>query len=277
MKKTKKAFREHLNTLYADSKKHEHLRFHQRTRGYGDYLYFQDREKFNVEYAEWLLFDLVRFMRSELHQAELITDEEYSWLCHGSDMATSPKGGSPSRQRLEDYDELRAELTHLRAESLRLASANDALQKERDGLRDTKDMLWGQLQESRKQATAAQAAEARLRGEVYTLRKTLGNIQKMNCTAEVLNPSLTMFATEQAASTALSAPPTAALPDGEDVAWVITQLRYYQSQWVNDAQKQDSSHYGDGFKDSAQRACRDIACLISEIDTIRAAITGATK
>ena len=30
-------------------------------------------------------------------------------------MATSPKGGSPSRQRLEDYDELRAQLTKANA------------------------------------------------------------------------------------------------------------------------------------------------------------------
>jgi len=53
------------------------------------------------------LFDLVRYQRSELHRAELITDEEYTWLCTGP-MAMSPKGGSPSRQRLEDYDELAA-------------------------------------------------------------------------------------------------------------------------------------------------------------------------
>lgn len=54
------------------------------------------------------LFDLVRFMRSELHQAELVSDEEYSWLCAESELATQPGGGSPSRARLEDYDELEA-------------------------------------------------------------------------------------------------------------------------------------------------------------------------
>ena len=53
------------------------------------------------------LFDLVRYMRSELHQAELITDDEYAWLCSGSEMANSPKGGSPSPRRLEDYDTMR--------------------------------------------------------------------------------------------------------------------------------------------------------------------------
>lgn len=61
------------------------------------------------------LFDLVRFMRSELHQADLITDEEYSWLCR-SEMAQGPQGGSPSPRRLEDYDQLQA-----KCESLRVA------------------------------------------------------------------------------------------------------------------------------------------------------------
>ena len=55
------------------------------------------------------LFDLVRFMRSELHEQNLITDDEYAWLC-SSEMAMSESGGSPSPRRLEDYDQLRAEL-----------------------------------------------------------------------------------------------------------------------------------------------------------------------
>jgi hypothetical protein len=33
---------------------HKHGRYEQRTRPYGDYLYAQDREKFEVDYAEWL-------------------------------------------------------------------------------------------------------------------------------------------------------------------------------------------------------------------------------
>lgn len=57
------------------------------------------------------LFDLVRYQRAELHEAGLITDAEYAWLCAEAPMSKSPKGGSPSRQRLEDYDELRAKLT----------------------------------------------------------------------------------------------------------------------------------------------------------------------
>lgn len=56
------------------------------------------------------LFDLVRYSRSYLHQEELITDEEYAWLCAGAPLANSSKGGSPSRERLEEYDELRSRL-----------------------------------------------------------------------------------------------------------------------------------------------------------------------
>lgn len=52
------------------------------------------------------LFDLVRFMRSELHEKDLITDEEYHWLCAEAPLASSPAGGSPSPRRLEDYDDL---------------------------------------------------------------------------------------------------------------------------------------------------------------------------
>ncbi len=57
------------------------------------------------------LFDLVRFMRSELHEAELITDEEYAWLCMGCAMAKGQ--GSPSPRRLEDYDEIRDRMNRM--------------------------------------------------------------------------------------------------------------------------------------------------------------------
>jgi len=66
------------------------------------------------------LFDLVRFMRTELHQAELITDEEYSWLCAEAELATAPEGGSPSPRRLEDYDDLRKLLTEKNAQIVAL-------------------------------------------------------------------------------------------------------------------------------------------------------------
>jgi hypothetical protein len=47
----RKAFRQFLNTL-GRGKTHRNGRYQQRTRSYGDYLYFQDREKFEVEFAE---------------------------------------------------------------------------------------------------------------------------------------------------------------------------------------------------------------------------------
>jgi hypothetical protein len=49
-----KRFRDYLNRLDIGDSKHRHLNFRQRTRLYGDYLYFQDRDKFNVELAQFL-------------------------------------------------------------------------------------------------------------------------------------------------------------------------------------------------------------------------------
>jgi hypothetical protein len=54
------------------------------------------------------MFDLVRYMRRELHEANLISDAEYTWLCAEAPLATSEQGGGPSPRRLEDYDDLRA-------------------------------------------------------------------------------------------------------------------------------------------------------------------------
>lgn len=51
---TIKSFREYLNAKFAGSDPHQHERFHQRSRGYGDYLYHQDRYKFDVELADAL-------------------------------------------------------------------------------------------------------------------------------------------------------------------------------------------------------------------------------
>lgn len=51
---TIKAFREYLNAKFAGSANHRHESFHQRSRGYGDYLYSQDRAKFDVELADAL-------------------------------------------------------------------------------------------------------------------------------------------------------------------------------------------------------------------------------
>lgn len=69
------------------------------------------------------LFDLVRYLRSDLLHAELITEEEYGWLAFESPMATSPKGGSPSRERLEEYDQLRATVATLTKAGDQLAAA----------------------------------------------------------------------------------------------------------------------------------------------------------
>jgi len=54
MKGTIKAFREYLNKKFKETDPHKHERFHQRTRGYGDYLYHQDRWKFDLELSEAL-------------------------------------------------------------------------------------------------------------------------------------------------------------------------------------------------------------------------------
>lgn len=51
---TIKAFREYLNAKFATSVNWKNHGYGQRTRGYGDYLYSQDREKFDVELADAL-------------------------------------------------------------------------------------------------------------------------------------------------------------------------------------------------------------------------------
>ena len=60
------------------------------------------------------LFDLCRYQRSELLEAELITYEEYNFLMHDCPLAQG--SGSPSPRRLESYDKIRDELTAARAE-----------------------------------------------------------------------------------------------------------------------------------------------------------------
>ncbi len=66
-------------------------------------------------------FDLVRYMRQELHAADLITDDEYAWLCCESDMAHSPKGGSPSPRRLEDYDAINSRAKQMKKALINIA------------------------------------------------------------------------------------------------------------------------------------------------------------
>ena len=71
------------------------------------------------------LFDLVRFMRSELHEAELITTDEYSWLLSEAPMAKG--SGSPSPRRLEDYDRVKA--SYMEALDICEKSKNTAVNK----------------------------------------------------------------------------------------------------------------------------------------------------
>lgn len=79
------------------------------------------RKNINTSYR---LFDLVRFMRTELHEQGLINDDEYSWLCTSS-MATIKEGGSPSPRRLEEYDDCKAERDQLRTEVEQLRKQNE--------------------------------------------------------------------------------------------------------------------------------------------------------
>lgn len=73
------------------------------------------------------LFDLVRYMRADLLKTKLITEEEYGWLCGGSPMANSPKGGSPSRERLEEYDEMRAERDSVKQAFIEINDASSSV------------------------------------------------------------------------------------------------------------------------------------------------------
>ena len=46
---TIKSFRKYLNETFSTGPKHQHFAYQQRTRAYGDYLYHQDRAKFEAE------------------------------------------------------------------------------------------------------------------------------------------------------------------------------------------------------------------------------------
>jgi hypothetical protein len=54
---TKKAFREHLNTMCPFNRAENNTHGQNpgpKKRAYGDYLYAQDREQFDVEYMKWV-------------------------------------------------------------------------------------------------------------------------------------------------------------------------------------------------------------------------------
>jgi hypothetical protein len=80
------------------------------------------------------LFDLVRYMRSELLEAGLITEREYSYVLGEDPLAQGV--GSPSPRRLEDYDDIR---NHL--DSLEEASAMAVMNPNKVHLADLRDIL----------------------------------------------------------------------------------------------------------------------------------------
>lgn len=66
------------------------------------------------------MFDLVRYQRAELHQSDLITDEEYAMLCQEG--ATGEMKGSV--QRLETYDQLQTKCAELQERVMELEKQN---------------------------------------------------------------------------------------------------------------------------------------------------------
>jgi hypothetical protein len=85
------------------------------------------------------LFDLVRNCRARLHQEDLITDDEYAWLCSHEFPEDKGKPGSPSPRRLEDYDALRAQLAALPSKPE--ATATEAL-RHNGPYQYEKDLAW---------------------------------------------------------------------------------------------------------------------------------------
>lgn len=87
---TIKAFREHLNRTCAGTELHQHGRFRQKTRGYGDYLYHQDREKFDVELAEWLTAYQVNFI--DVGRDKRSWSMNFSTMPHEADIELAVRG-----------------------------------------------------------------------------------------------------------------------------------------------------------------------------------------
>lgn len=73
--KTRAAFRKYLNEL-DPAYLHKHERYGQRTRLYGDYLYHQDREKFEVDFRDWLDSEGVMADKSPRHTTKTKTKGE---------------------------------------------------------------------------------------------------------------------------------------------------------------------------------------------------------
>lgn len=83
------------------------------------------------------LFDLVRYQRAELHQAGLLSDDEYAEICESG--ATGTDAGSVAR--LETYDELRREVEAWRLTCKGKEGAYIAMEKENEALRQKVEEL----------------------------------------------------------------------------------------------------------------------------------------
>ena len=107
------------------------------------------------------LWDLVRYQRSELLNADLITREEYAALLT-DETKDAPGQGSPSPRRLESYDEVRARLTAAEAECATLREDNVNLTRGQANLIRALD--------------ASEAELESLRQQVEAVRTWLGNV-----------------------------------------------------------------------------------------------------
>lgn len=72
----RKAFREWLNATYGTDAEYRNGRYRQRTRPYGDYVYAQDREMFEHEFAEAMRGKCPGFNPSPWIEVESSSDDE---------------------------------------------------------------------------------------------------------------------------------------------------------------------------------------------------------
>jgi hypothetical protein len=84
-KVTRAAFRRHLNAMHPTpdgqyTVEQSRVRRGARVRPYGDYLWHQDREKFEVEYQEWLgqqkVVDLMAALQNSLRKGKRTNSEQ---------------------------------------------------------------------------------------------------------------------------------------------------------------------------------------------------------
>jgi predicted nucleic acid-binding Zn-ribbon protein len=115
------------------------------------------------------LFDLVRYQRAELHEAGLITDDEYAKLA-------SAQG---SVQRLEGYDALRAECERLRAEVASLKQEREEV--EEAWSKERTDAIDGRKQQA-EQAVEIARLRAAMKSEIQKRHREMFE-RCMDCTS----------------------------------------------------------------------------------------------